>query len=98
MNSLIKNSLMASRFWYYMLYIKEMQIVNIFHTLWFMFDVDWKVLPPSIIPCCFCFCLLQNIGDIRNGRGTKIPVFNLETGSRSSFKELEVSEDCGVVC
>lgn len=45
-----------------------------------------------------CICLLQNIGDIKHGRKTKIPVFNLETGSRSCFKELEISEDCGVVC
>ncbi|KAL4279593.1 hypothetical protein GQ457_03G010140 [Hibiscus cannabinus] len=43
------------------------------------------------------FCLLQNIGDIRHGRKTKIPVFNLETGSRSCFKDLEISEDCGVI-
>lgn len=41
--------------------------------------------------------LSKNIGDIRNSRRTKIPVFDLETGSRSGFKELEVSEDCGVV-
>lgn len=40
---------------------------------------------------------LQNIDDIRNGRRTKVPVFDLETGARSGFKELEVSEDCGVV-
>jgi hypothetical protein len=42
--------------------------------------------------------LLQNIGNIRNGRRTKVPMFDLETGARSGFKELEVSEDCGVVC
>jgi hypothetical protein len=42
--------------------------------------------------------LLQNIGNIRNGRRTKVPMFDLETGTRSGFKELEVSEDCGVVC
>ncbi|XP_022776410.1 uncharacterized protein LOC111318047 isoform X5 [Durio zibethinus] len=41
--------------------------------------------------------LSKNIGDIKNGRRTKIPVFDLETGSRSGFKELEVSEDCGVI-
>ncbi|XP_022776408.1 uncharacterized protein LOC111318047 isoform X4 [Durio zibethinus] len=41
--------------------------------------------------------LSKNIGDIKNGRRTKIPVFDLETGSRSGFKELEVSEDCGVL-
>lgn len=44
------------------------------------------------------FWLLQNIDDIRNCRRTKVPVFDLETGVRSAFKELEVSEDCGVVC
>lgn len=42
--------------------------------------------------------LSKNIGDIRNGRRTKVPIFDLETGARSGFKELEVSEDCGVVC
>ncbi|GMY18607.1 uridine-cytidine kinase c [Fagus crenata] len=41
--------------------------------------------------------LSKNIGDIRNGRRTKVPVFDLETGARSGFKELEVSEDCGVI-
>ncbi|TYJ43193.1 hypothetical protein E1A91_A03G137400v1 [Gossypium mustelinum] len=41
--------------------------------------------------------LSKNIGDIKHGRKTKIPVFNLETGSRSCFKELEISEDCGVI-
>ncbi|XVE74702.1 hypothetical protein DITRI_Ditri12bG0038500 [Diplodiscus trichospermus] len=41
--------------------------------------------------------LSKNIGDIRNGLRTKIPVFDLETGCRSGFKELEVSEDCGVI-
>lgn len=53
----------------------------------------------------FCSCLtlvfimhFQNIDDMRNGRRTKVPVFDLETGARSGFKELEVSEDCGVVC
>ncbi|KAH8500635.1 hypothetical protein H0E87_015753, partial [Populus deltoides] len=40
--------------------------------------------------------LSKNIGDIRNGRRTKVPMFDLETGARSGFKELEVSEDCGV--
>lgn len=44
-----------------------------------------------------CFCHLQNISDIRNCRRTKVPVFDLETGARSGFKELEVSEECGVV-
>ncbi|XP_030949392.1 inorganic pyrophosphatase TTM2 isoform X5 [Quercus lobata] len=41
--------------------------------------------------------LSKNIGDIRNGRRTKVPIFDLETGARSGFKELEVSEDCGVI-
>ncbi|KAL2546180.1 P-loop containing nucleoside triphosphate hydrolase superfamily protein [Forsythia ovata] len=41
--------------------------------------------------------LSKNIDDIRNCRRTKVPVFDLETGGRSGFKELEVSEDCGVV-
>ncbi|KAL5553421.1 hypothetical protein UlMin_040822 [Ulmus minor] len=43
-------------------------------------------------------CLLsKNIDDIRNGKRTKVPVFDLETGARSGFKDLEVSEDCGVI-
>ncbi|EOY00979.1 P-loop containing nucleoside triphosphate hydrolases superfamily protein isoform 2 [Theobroma cacao] len=41
--------------------------------------------------------LSKNIGDIRNGRRTKIPLFDLETGSRNGLKELEVSDDCGVI-
>ncbi|XP_011070624.1 uncharacterized protein LOC105156246 [Sesamum indicum] len=41
--------------------------------------------------------LSKNINDIKNCRRTKVPVFDLETGARSGFKELEVSEDCGVV-
>ncbi|XP_057963018.1 inorganic pyrophosphatase TTM1 isoform X2 [Malania oleifera] len=42
--------------------------------------------------------LLQtNINDIRNCRRTNVPIFDLESGSRTGFKELEVSEDCGVV-
>ncbi|CAI0541054.1 unnamed protein product, partial [Linum tenue] len=41
--------------------------------------------------------LLKNIEDIRNGRKTTVPIFDLETGARSGFKDLEVSEDCGVV-
>jgi hypothetical protein len=41
--------------------------------------------------------LSKNIDDIRNGRRTKVPIFDLESGARSGFKELEVSEDCGVV-
>ncbi|TYK28935.1 Uridine-cytidine kinase C [Cucumis melo var. makuwa] len=40
--------------------------------------------------------LSKNIDDMRNGRRTKVPLFDLETGARSGFKELEVSEDCGV--
>ncbi|KAK6122346.1 hypothetical protein DH2020_043966 [Rehmannia glutinosa] len=41
--------------------------------------------------------LSKNIDGIKNCRRTKVPVFDLETGARSGFKELEVSEDCGVV-
>lgn len=40
---------------------------------------------------------LQNIDDVKHSRRTKVPVFDLETGSRSGLKELEVSEDCAVV-
>lgn len=39
----------------------------------------------------------QNIDDVRNRRRTKVPIFDLESGARNGFKELEVSEDCGVV-
>lgn len=45
---------------------------------------------------CINGCL-QNIDDVRNFRRTKVPIFDLENGTRSGFKELEVSEDCGVV-
>lgn len=45
----------------------------------------------------FVICL-QNINDIRCGRTAKVPLFDLETGARSGFKELDISEDCGVVC
>ncbi|KAK9935328.1 hypothetical protein M0R45_022434 [Rubus argutus] len=41
--------------------------------------------------------LSKNINDIRNGQRTKVPIFDLETGARNGFKELEVSEDCGVI-
>lgn len=41
--------------------------------------------------------LSKNINDIRSCRKTKVPLFNLETGARSGFRELEVSEDCAVV-
>ncbi|XP_019055402.1 PREDICTED: uncharacterized protein LOC104609946 isoform X4 [Nelumbo nucifera] len=41
--------------------------------------------------------LSKNIHDIRNCRRTKVPLFDLETCTRSGFKELQVSEDCGVV-
>nr|XP_009604004.1 uncharacterized protein LOC104098876 isoform X3 [Nicotiana tomentosiformis] len=41
--------------------------------------------------------LSKNISDNRNCRRTKAPIFDLETGARSGFKELEVSEECGVV-
>lgn len=45
----------------------------------------------------FSFWRLQNIDDVKHSRRTKVPVFDLETGSRSGLKELEVSEDCAVV-
>ncbi|EFH51331.1 hypothetical protein ARALYDRAFT_322489 [Arabidopsis lyrata subsp. lyrata] len=41
--------------------------------------------------------LAKNISDITNGRRTKLPVFDLETGTRCGFKELEVPEECGVI-
>ncbi|XP_010554418.1 PREDICTED: uncharacterized protein LOC104824139 [Tarenaya hassleriana] len=41
--------------------------------------------------------LSKNIADLKNGRRTKIPVFDLETGTRCGFKELEVPEECGVI-
>ncbi|KAH9614746.1 hypothetical protein KSS87_008033, partial [Heliosperma pusillum] len=41
--------------------------------------------------------LSKNISDIRKSSRTEIPIFDLETGSRSGYKVLEVSEDCGVV-
>uniref|UniRef100_A0A2P2J5I4 Uridine-cytidine kinase C-like n=1 Tax=Rhizophora mucronata TaxID=61149 RepID=A0A2P2J5I4_RHIMU len=41
--------------------------------------------------------LSKNIDDVRHGQRTKVPIFDLETGARSGFKELEVSEDCGVI-
>ncbi|KAL7240239.1 hypothetical protein ACSBR2_005994 [Camellia fascicularis] len=41
--------------------------------------------------------LSKNIDGIRYSRRTEVPIFDLETGTRSGFKELEVSEDCGVV-
>ena len=46
---------------------------------------------------CGNLLLLQNINEIRKSSRTEIPIFDLETGSRSSSKVLEVSEDCGVV-
>ncbi|XP_050232287.1 uncharacterized protein LOC126680990 isoform X2 [Mercurialis annua] len=41
--------------------------------------------------------LAKNINDIRHGKVTKVPIFDLETGARSGFKELVVSEDSGVI-
>ncbi|KAK1264034.1 hypothetical protein QJS04_geneDACA018653 [Acorus gramineus] len=41
--------------------------------------------------------LLKNIDDIRNCHRAKIPTFDFETCTRSGFKEVQVSEDCGVV-
>lgn len=41
--------------------------------------------------------LLKNIEAIRTRRTTRIPLFDFEKCIRSGFKNLEVSEDCGVV-
>ncbi|KAJ8646675.1 hypothetical protein MRB53_008423 [Persea americana] len=41
--------------------------------------------------------LSKNIDDIRNHRRTKVPLFDFENCTRSGFKELQISEDCGVV-
>ncbi|KAK1287169.1 hypothetical protein QJS10_CPB19g01823 [Acorus calamus] len=41
--------------------------------------------------------LLKNIDDIRHCHRAKIPTFDFETCTRSGFKEVQVSEDCGVV-
>lgn len=41
--------------------------------------------------------LTKNINGIRKCCRTKVPLFDLEAGTRSGFKELEVTEDCGVV-
>nr|GLL41677.1 uncharacterized protein LOC109163351 isoform X3 [Ipomoea trifida] len=41
--------------------------------------------------------LSKNIDDIRKSCRTKVPIFDLETGARSGLKEIEVSEECGVV-
>ncbi|CAN1253509.1 Uridine-cytidine kinase C [Linum perenne] len=47
--------------------------------------------------CLDVSLLLKNIDDVSNGRKTTVPIFDLETGARSGFKELEISEDCGVI-
>lgn len=41
--------------------------------------------------------LSKNVDDIRNFRRTKVPVFDMETGVRNGFRELQISEECGVV-
>ncbi|XP_026386842.1 uncharacterized protein LOC113282118 isoform X1 [Papaver somniferum] len=41
--------------------------------------------------------LSKNIDNIRNRRRTKVPIFDLENCTRNGFKELQVSEDCGVI-
>nr|ATB19705.1 putative P-loop containing nucleoside triphosphate hydrolases superfamily protein [Hesperocyparis bakeri] len=41
--------------------------------------------------------LLKNIQDIRTRRTARIPLFDFEKCTRSGFRSLEVSEDCGVV-
>ncbi|ONK81792.1 uncharacterized protein A4U43_C01F32920 [Asparagus officinalis] len=41
--------------------------------------------------------LTKNIDDLRSSHKTKVPCFDFENCSRNGFKELQVSEDCGVV-
>ncbi|PKA64603.1 Uridine kinase-like protein 3 [Apostasia shenzhenica] len=41
--------------------------------------------------------LSKNIEDIRKLHKAKVPCFDFENCSRNGFKELQVSEDCGVV-
>lgn len=41
--------------------------------------------------------LSKNIDDLRSRHKAKVPCFDFESCSRSGFKELQVSEDCGVV-
>ncbi|KAJ3679486.1 hypothetical protein LUZ60_017497 [Juncus effusus] len=41
--------------------------------------------------------LLKNIEDIRNKHKAKVPCFDFENFCRNGFKELQVSEECGVV-
>ncbi|XP_008807632.1 uncharacterized protein LOC103719926 isoform X2 [Phoenix dactylifera] len=41
--------------------------------------------------------LSKNINDLRNCHKAKVPCFDFENCSRNGFKELQVSEDCGVV-
>ncbi|XP_057828078.1 uncharacterized protein LOC131039366 isoform X6 [Cryptomeria japonica] len=41
--------------------------------------------------------LLKNIQDIRTRRTARIPLFDFEKCMRSGFRNLEVSEDCGVL-
>lgn len=41
--------------------------------------------------------LTKNIKEIRNSHKAKVPCFDFEKFSRNGFKELQVSEECGVV-
>lgn len=41
--------------------------------------------------------LTKNIDDLKSFHKTKVPCFDFENCSRNGFKELQVSEDCGVV-
>lgn len=41
--------------------------------------------------------LSKNIDGLRRSHKTKVPCFDFENCCRSGFKELQVSEDCGVV-
>lgn len=60
-------------------------------------DLHWQsVFVMSILVINF-FSFSQNIEDIRNNRKTKVPSFDFENCTRNGFKELHVSEECGVV-
>lgn len=63
----------------------------------FLFSDDYSLVIITNSIGTIVFVIPQNINDIKNRQKTSIPVFDLETGTRSGFKELEVSEDCGVV-
>lgn len=47
--------------------------------------------------CLDLSLLSKNINDLRNCHKAKVPCFDFENCSRNGFKELQVSEECGVV-